>query len=236
LIAKTLNPRQLIQAIEEYSIVNIIAVPEIYELLFRTIGENGLPSTLKRLVSGGSTLTAEKHRIYEKTFGVQVIHGYGLTEFAPVSGNIFGNTRGTMGPVGPLIKYRIVDKELQIMGSAITAGYYRREKETREAFDDSWFLTGDYCRMDNGHLVFTGEKKSTCKVNGNLVDLVEVSNAVRSYPGIEKAEIKFKDSQLIAEIAFSKDADNDPKSLRRYLGGLIAGYKIPRFVVQDVMK
>lgn len=235
LIAKTLNPRHLTDVIDRKAVENIISIPEIYELFYRTVGENGLPSSLERLVSGGSILTAEKHREYEKAFGVQVIHGYGLTEFAPVSGNIYGSTRGTMGPVGPLIDFRIVNQELQIKGPGVTLGYYRRNKETSEAFDGSWFLTGDYCREQNGHLVFAGEKKGTRKVNGNLVDLAEVSKALYTYPRTKKADISFEDGVLYANVEFPSDtnASNELKNLRHHLKEIVAVYKIPRIKLMD---
>ena len=95
-----MHPRHIFRIIEERRIDHITAVPEIYALL-RRLKEPGrtLPS-LKVFVSGGSVLSADEYARIRQTFGVEVLHGYGLTEFAPASRNMRGQARaGTVGPV-----------------------------------------------------------------------------------------------------------------------------------------
>ncbi len=88
MLSQTVNPLKLFQYILEYKINIITAVPEIYEILFNCREESVDLSSLKVFVSGGSRLTNENYQKIQHAFGIELLHGYGLTEFTPVSRNI----------------------------------------------------------------------------------------------------------------------------------------------------
>lgn len=240
-IARTMHPRLLFQAIAELGIDHVTAVPEIYALLGR-LKDPALPlPTLKVFVSGGSLLAAEEYAGLRKTFGVEVLHGYGLTEFAPASRNIRGQARaGTIGPLCDSVEARIDSPdsfgngEILLRTPHLSRGYYRRERETREAFRDGWFLTGDLGRFDGGHLVFAREKKKTCKVNGNMVDLEEVRRAILLDEEVVDAEVRREGGGLTARIAVGPRVNGEEKarSLAAFLKSRVSEYKIPKRITR----
>ena len=161
-ISNTLNPIRIFKYIEQFEIDRIIAVPELYFLFLRFLDSSTQIGSLKVLVSGGSLLRASEFEVVRSKFHAELLHGYGLTEFAPVSGHILGKARaGTVGPACRPVDLRIDEGEIQIRSPHLFSGYYRREKETKEAFKDGWFRTGDIGKFDGDHLVFLREQKKT---------------------------------------------------------------------------
>jgi long-chain acyl-CoA synthetase len=180
-IANTMHPRKIFELINEFKINHITAVPEIYLLLGKFKDTAGKLPSLKVFVCGGSSLSHEDYYRIKKAFNIDLLHGYGLTEFTPASRNIRGEARaGTVGPLCENIECKIVSKDQNKAGEILLKtenmfrGYYKNPKVTKEAFEGEWFKTGDLGRMEDGHLIFEKEKKKTRKVNGNMVDLEEL--------------------------------------------------------------
>jgi long-subunit acyl-CoA synthetase (AMP-forming) len=240
-ITRTLNPRLLWEFIHDFQIDYITSVPEIYNLLCRLRDPAVDLSSLKGFICGGSALRDEIFERIQETFAVEPLEGYGLTEFTPVSANKRGQPRkGTVGPLGKGIECRISSTlpegmgEIQIKAPSIMGQYYRRERESREAFQDGWFRTGDLGRLDGEHLVFLKELKETRKINGNMVDLQEVSRALRLDPQIAEAEVVLEEETLVARIAIPAGINFKEKTqqLRTSLRGILAEYKIPKRMIQ----
>ena len=58
--------------------------------------------------------------------------------------------------------------------------------------EGDWFEDkGTSGGLSNGHLVFVRELKRTCKVNGNPVDLEEVSRAIRGDKEVTEAHVSY---------------------------------------------
>jgi len=236
-IADSMHPRLLFQYIRDFRIELVTSVPEIYELLCRLRDPKADLSTLKLFVSGGSILTPDSYANIKKVFSVELLHGYGLTEFSPVSGNWRHEARpGTVGPLCDNVQCCIDPSapdgagEILIRTPHATGTYYRRPRETKEAHRDGWFRTGDMGRMDDGHLVFLKELKNTRKVNGNLVDLQEVNRAIRLDKDIADVQVQWENNSLFANLAMSRHIDFQEKTkrLRASLKEMLAEYKIPR--------
>ncbi|HUI69734.1 MAG TPA: class I adenylate-forming enzyme family protein, partial [Spirochaetia bacterium] len=180
-IADTMHPRRLFACVRDLRIDHVTSVPEVYALLARVHDPSMDLSSLRVFVSGGSLLTQESYALIKELFSVDVLHGYGLTEFTPVSRNIRGRARGgTVGPICGGVECRIDSPDPQGVGEIliqaphIGSHYVGRPMESQEAQSGPWFRTGDLGRFDDGHLVFEREKKGTRKINGNMVDLEEV--------------------------------------------------------------
>lgn len=233
-ISRTLNPRHLFSTISQHSVNHILAIPEIYELLSRIYRGDETLDSLKVFVSGGSYLAPDKYDEYSAKFGVDVLHGYGLTEFTPVSRNMRGESRpGTIGPLCNGVSCRIDDGEILLDTPFMTRGYYRRETETAHAFDNGLFKTGDLGHMENNHLVFDGEKKRTRKMNGNIVDLTEIENTIKSYPQTDQIRLDYKLGKLTAIVSFKNKNDSHKDILRDFLIDRIARYKVPRLITGE---
>jgi long-chain acyl-CoA synthetase len=120
-------------------------------------------------ISGGAPLGKELAAWYA-SIGIRIHEGYGLTETSPV---IAINTPRAhkMGTVGrPLSNVEVQiahDSEILVRGPSIFRAYWNRPEETRDAFMNGWFKTGDIGNLDkDGFLSVTDRKKDLLKTSG----------------------------------------------------------------------
>ena len=129
----------------------------------------GMGGEAEEFISGGAPLGRELAEWYAD-IGIPIHEGYGLTETSPV---IAVNTPrahklGTVGKPLPNVDVRIADDgEVLVRGPSIFRGYWNRPEETRQAFVDGWFKTGDIGQVDaEGYLSITDRKKDLIKTSG----------------------------------------------------------------------
>jgi long-chain acyl-CoA synthetase len=101
--------------------------------------------------------------IFWGRLGFLVIQGYGLTETAPIVtlNHPLRSARGAVGKPIAGVELRIAeDGEILVRGENVTRGYFKAPEETRAAFKDGWFHTGDIGELDEkGQLHIRGRKK-----------------------------------------------------------------------------
>ena len=140
------------------SIQNRIADKLVFKKLRNKLGGN-----LRVMVSGGAPISKEIEEFFH-AFGLLIIEGYGLTETCPALtiNRIDDFKFGTVGKPLKGVELKIADDgEILARGPNVVSGYYKKEKDTKEAFsDDGWFKTGDIGEIDeDGFLRITDRKK-----------------------------------------------------------------------------
>ena len=120
-------------------------------------------------ISGGAPLGKELAAWYA-SMGIRIHEGYGLTETSPVIAinTPLAHRMGTVGRPLPNVEVQIAnDWEILVRGPSVFQGYWNRPDETRNAFVDGWFKTGDIGKLDdNGFLSVTDRKKDLLKTSG----------------------------------------------------------------------
>lgn len=72
----------------------------------------------------------------------------------------------------------------------VTAGYYKDEAATREAFRHGWFHSGDSCLQDNDGLrVMVDRYKDLVKSGGENVSTIRVESVLVQHPGVQKVAV-----------------------------------------------
>jgi long-chain acyl-CoA synthetase len=153
----------------------------------------GLGGRVSLFVSGGAPLGRHLAEWYGDV-GIRIHEGYGLTETSPV---IARNTpvAHRIGSVGkPLenLQVRIADDgEILVRGPSVFHAYWNKPEETREAFVDGWFKTGDIGRIDeDGFLYVTDRKKDLLKTSGGkFIAPQPIENALKHNPLIAEAVV-----------------------------------------------
>jgi long-chain acyl-CoA synthetase len=166
------------------------------KLVFGKIRE-AFGGRVKVFVSGGAPLGMDTAGWFADA-GIRIFEGYGLTETSPVIALNFPNAHriGTVGKALPNVQCRFAeDGELEVKGPSIFAGYWKKEKETAEAFTaDGWFRTGDIGNIDaDGFLSITDRKKELLKTSGGKM--------IAPQP----IENKLKANMLVAQAAMVGD-------------------------------
>ncbi|MBW3668331.1 MAG: fatty acyl-AMP ligase [Actinobacteria bacterium] len=79
--------------------------------------------------------------------------------------------------------------ELEIRGTSVTPGYYKRPDATDAAFHDGWLRTGDLGYLVDGELVVCGRIKDMIIVGGRNVFPEDVERAVGGVDGVRTGNV-----------------------------------------------
>jgi fatty-acyl-CoA synthase len=131
-------------------------------------------------IVGGAPMPIPLINIWHKK-GIYIRQGFGLTEVGP---NCFSlhqddaiRKKGSIGFPNFYIDAKIVDEEgneqpdgtpgeLWLRSPVVTAGYWRKPKETASAITDGWFHTGDILIKDEDGYFFVVDRKKNMYISG----------------------------------------------------------------------
>ncbi|MFI9752802.1 class I adenylate-forming enzyme family protein [Streptomyces collinus] len=151
-------------------------------------GEPVVPS-LRLLAGGGAPKPPELYHAVVREMGVQLTHGYGMTEVPMITMGDPDDTpellAATEGRPPQGMEIRIVDGEVRLRGEAVCRGYLD-PGQTAEAFDEEGFLrTGDLGRLtETGHLVLTGRLKDVIIRKGENISAQEIEDLLHRHPAV----------------------------------------------------
>jgi fatty-acyl-CoA synthase len=111
--------------------------------------------------------------------------------------------------------------ELEIRGTSVTPGYYRRPDANAQLFRDGWLCTGDLAYLLDGQLVVCGRIKDVIIVGGRNLFPEDVERAVGQLEGVRAGNvIAFgvegeRGRESVVVVAESRAVDDDLAALRR---------------------
>ena len=207
-------------------------------------------SPLRWAHSGGAPMPADVEARVTAIIGTRLGGGWGMTESGPAGTRIPPGAPMRAGLIGvplPGIDVRVVSLadpsqelpqgetgELAIRGRNVFGGYWNRPEETRAAFCDGWFLTGDIGVLDaDGMFRIVDRKKSLIISGGFNVYPASVENAIYEHPAVREVIVAGIDDAYRGQAAKAfvvlRDghAPFDLGDLRAFLAGRLGRHEIP---------
>jgi long-chain acyl-CoA synthetase len=244
------SPGILLMTISENHPTLIIAIPTMYVHLLTLLErkKEQLPGSIRLCVSGAAPLPKEMIHAFEDCSGARLLEGYGLTE--TVAACCVNPPDGICkaGSIGlPLTGFdmKIVDGngkevprgetgEIAVRGDGVTPGYYQLPEDTKEAFRDGWFLTGDIgYQDDDGYFFVTDRKKEIIIKGGFNISPREVEGVLARHPAIkETAVIGRKRGEREEIVAFvTTKGELTTKEVMDHCKGALSSFKVPDEII-----
>jgi acyl-CoA synthetase (AMP-forming)/AMP-acid ligase II len=205
----------LYELFEQEKVTFTSGVPTVWLGLLQYMQQKQLKfSSLRRVIVGGSACPPAVIRSFQEQYGVQVLHGWGMTETSPVGVvNTFKRKHEARSQEEKLalqakqgrplygVELKIVGSDgkelprdgkafgdLMIRGPWVTDRYFR--SEAGDALRDGWFPTGDVATLDaDGYIQITDRSKDVIKSGGEWISSIDLENVAVGHPGVAEAAV-----------------------------------------------
>ena len=247
------SPQSFCETVQRERVSQSVLVPTMINLLtqFDNLGNYDLTS-LETLAYGGSPMAPElMHRIREVLPNLKLIQGYGLSEAGFLTGlkdhEHNADRLTSCGRTCPGIDLRVVDEsgkeleagghgELVARGANVMRGYWNNSEETKLAFRDGFFRTGDVGYRDaNGYFYILDRLKDMIVTGGENVYSGEVEAIIYQHPAVHEAAVfgipDPRWGELVAAwVARKPGTTLSADELIAHCRRSLANYKVPRRV------
>ncbi|HET9658491.1 MAG TPA: long-chain fatty acid--CoA ligase [Kineosporiaceae bacterium] len=260
--ASLIQPDRFLQAeplarmIQDEKVTGGGAVPTVWGDLLRYLDEHPEidTSTVRDVIIGGSACPPAMMRAFHDRHGINVLHGWGMTEMSPLGtisvppadatgedrwryqeaqGRLVCSVEGRLvGPDGEEVPWDGESVgELEVRGPWITGSYYRDDDPER--FDGGWLRTGDVGQLTpDGFLRLTDRAKDVIKSGGEWISSVELENHLMAHPGVREASVvgvpdeKWGERPL-ATVVVEDGVELTVDELAAFLAGRVARWQLP---------
>ncbi len=211
------DPQTLVDLVNDEGVTIAGGVPTVWLPMLDYLERSGRDlKPLRRTVIGGSACPLSMIEKFRDGYGVEVLHGWGMTEMSPLgtANRHNAHTEDLEGPALrdhvvrqgrplPGVDIRIVDEDglelpwdgerfgaLQVRGPWVCSGYYRLEGESSAHGEDGWFDTGDVATIDaDGFVKITDRTKDVIKSGGEWISSIDLENVAMSHPAVRECAV-----------------------------------------------
>jgi fatty-acyl-CoA synthase len=193
-------------------------VPTVWLGLLEEFKKRGRkPRDLDQVLSGGSAVPQAMIDTLTRDWGIEVSHGWGMTEMSPVGTlTLFRPEERERPPIERArlsarqgrrmfgVDLKVIDDkgnrapadgetsgELFVRGPAIVSGYFKNEEATARQIDaEGWFATGDVAKITpDGWLLIVDRTKDLVKSGGEWISSIDVENAALACKGLANCAV-----------------------------------------------
>ncbi len=215
-----LDGKSLYELFESEGVTYSAGVPTVWLGLLQHVGSNNLKfSTFKRTVIGGSACPPAMIKTFRETYGVDVIHAWGMTELSPLG--TLSRLQNRHLSLPPAEQQKIFEKQghviygvdmkivgddgaelpwdgttygnLLVRGPWVLREYFRGEGGDPLTYDEQgrgWFPTGDVATIDSqGYMQITDRSKDVIKSGGEWISSIDLENLAISHPAVANAAV-----------------------------------------------
>ncbi|MGB3070076.1 MAG: 3-(methylthio)propionyl-CoA ligase [Ottowia sp.] len=208
-----LDGKSVYELMEAEKVTFAAGVPTVWQMLLGYMSTNDLRfSTLTRTVIGGSACPPAMIESFNKNYGVDVLHAWGMTEMSPLGTvctlkekhrglsdegkmqirlkqgrAIYGVDMKIVGDDGQELPWDgKTYGDLYVKGPWILETYYKNEGGN--PLIDGWFPTGDVATIDpDGFMQITDRSKDVIKSGGEWISSIDIENVAMAHPAIAMA-------------------------------------------------
>ena len=209
-----LDGASLYELMEGERVTVSAGVPTIWLALMQHVEEHGLRfSTMQRTAVGGSAMPAALIAKFVDNYGVEVRHGWGMTETTAVATmsclspknrelsateqhaviarqgkSVFGAEIKVVDEYGAtLARDGVSQGELMVRGQWIVSGYFKSDVSP---LVDGWFPTGDIATIDaHGVMQIRDRAKDVIKTGGEWISSIDLESAAMGHPAVAMAAV-----------------------------------------------
>jgi acyl-CoA synthetase (AMP-forming)/AMP-acid ligase II len=173
------------------------------------------PTTLKRVVIGGSAVPRAMAESFKRLYGVNVLQIWGMTETCPIG--VVATPTPALAALGEEamdeaiwtrqgrlqfgIELKVEAEDgsdaprdgetsgaLKVRGPWVVKRYFRQDQDAAQ--DDGWFDTGDIATLDQyGFMRITDRQKDVIKSGGEWISSIDLENVAVGCPGVKVAAV-----------------------------------------------
>jgi 3-(methylthio)propionyl---CoA ligase len=209
-----LDGASLYELMESERVTVSAGVPTIWQGLISHLDQHGLRfSTMRRTGTGGSAMPLALIAKFNDEYGVDVRHGWGMTETTAVA--TMGTLSGAQAGWSPAERHALIAKqgksvfgieikvvdaqgatlprdgvsqgELMVRGQWIVSRYFKGEASP---LVDGWFPTGDIATIAaDGVMQIRDRTKDVIKTGGEWISSIDLENAAVAHPAVAMAAV-----------------------------------------------
>jgi fatty-acyl-CoA synthase len=257
-----MDGKSIYELIEGEGVTMAAGVPTVWQMLLGHMQAGGLRfGTMTRTVIGGSACPPAMLRTFHDTYGVEVLHAWGMTEMSPLgtvctlkNKQLAFDEDGRMkvrlkqGRVVYGVDMKIVSPDgvelpwdgktygdLLVRGPWIIDQYFKAEGSS--PLVDGWFPTGDVATIDaEGFMQITDRSKDVIKSGGEWISSIDVENIAMAHPAVAMAACIGMphpkwDERPIVVVTLKPGAEVTREELLAFYEGRIAKWQTPDDVV-----
>ena len=255
-----IDGESLLRLIEAEDVTFAAGVPTIWAGLLEQLAKSGKGlHKLTRTIVGGAACPPSMMKTFRDDYGVEVIHGWGMTETSPLGtvnqilkkheglpAEELASVRINQGrpPFG--VEVRVVDEYgvaiatpntpgiLQIRGHWVVDTYFGADTSTLK---DGWFDTGDIATIDEDYFMTIQDRaKDMIKSGGEWISSVELENIALEHASVADAAAvgvphpKW-DERPILLVKPAENTTPNEADIRDHYAGRIASWQVPDRVI-----
>lgn len=210
-----LTPRQVLNAIRQHQITDLLCVPSLYAEVLESAEPNQLRSLTRVIVAGEACPTQLPATHFRQVPSAELFNEYGPTE-ATVWASVYRCEPSNLPraiPLGraiPGTSIYILDGNLELLpigvpgelciaGEGVAKGYHNAPDLTSERFVPNPFTsqagakmyrTGDRARyLPDGNIEFLGRIDQQVKLRGLRIELEEIETTLMSHPDVREVAV-----------------------------------------------
>lgn len=248
-LARKFSRSKFPEWLRKYDVTVSSGVPTVINILVSDpveLRKDDVPS-LKYMTSSSAPLSVEKHREFERIYGIRINQMAGMTEAGWMIGNPPGKSK--MGSVGTPFFHKqvfIMDEEgrecpqgregeVVVQGPSLAMGYLNEKGEV-DPFPKEGLRTGDMGYKDSeGYVFITGRKKDLIIRGGVNISPNEITDRILHCPGVKDAATigvpdKIYGEEVASFVVPMEKVKLSSEIIRKHCRATLPEFKLPKII------